>query len=63
MLEQESLFRTYTHESNELNDAYHLAALTALLGPPPPAFLRKSKDTSKYWSIDGVSHNHCRWLF
>jgi hypothetical protein len=25
----------YDHESRELNDAHHLAAITALIGPPP----------------------------
>jgi serine/threonine-protein kinase SRPK3 len=27
--------------------------MTALLGPPPPEFLKRSKETSKYWDIDG----------
>jgi serine/threonine-protein kinase SRPK3 len=62
LLERESLFRTYDNESEELNNAYHLAAMTALLGPPPPEFLKKSKETSKYWNIDGWSQNHPPWL-
>lgn len=44
----------YDHESPELNDAHHLAAMTVLLGPPPIEFLKKSKDTSKYWNEDGM---------
>ena len=27
--------------------------MTALLGPPPPEFLNKSKETRKYWNEDG----------
>jgi hypothetical protein len=27
--------------------------MTALLGPPPPEFLNKNKETSKYWNEDG----------
>ncbi|KAF7863172.1 hypothetical protein EAF04_007255 [Stromatinia cepivora] len=27
--------------------------ITALLGPPPPEFLKRSKETSKYWNEDG----------
>ncbi|KAH9216811.1 kinase-like protein [Leptodontidium sp. 2 PMI_412] len=54
LLERESLFHTYNGELEELNNAHHLAAMTALLGPPPPRFLEKSKETSKYWNIDGT---------
>ncbi|KAH7317229.1 kinase-like protein [Rhexocercosporidium sp. MPI-PUGE-AT-0058] len=54
LLERESLFRTYDNKSEELNNAYHLAVMTALLGPPPTEFLKRSKETSKYWSIDGT---------
>ncbi len=32
------LFNAYDTDSPELNDAHHLAAMTALLGPPPPEF-------------------------
>jgi hypothetical protein len=27
--------------------------MTALLGPPPPEFLKGSKETSKFWNEDG----------
>jgi serine/threonine-protein kinase SRPK3 len=30
--------------------------MTALLGPPPPEFLNRSKETSKYWNEDGKCH-------
>ncbi|KAK2601853.1 hypothetical protein QQS21_004636 [Conoideocrella luteorostrata] len=52
LLQQEGIFRVY-NESEELNDAYHLAAMTALLGPPPDVFLRRSDKTSKYWNAEG----------
>jgi len=52
-IEQESLFDVYDSESEELNDARHLAAMTALLGPPPPEFLKRSEETRKYWNSDG----------
>ncbi|KAH8585940.1 kinase-like domain-containing protein [Bisporella sp. PMI_857] len=48
LLERESLFYIYNYESEELNDALHLAAMTALLGPPPSEFLNRSKDTGKW---------------
>ncbi len=46
-------FDVYDAGSPELNDAHHLAAMTALLGPPPPEFFERSEQTSKYWSEDG----------
>ncbi|KAK4149938.1 hypothetical protein C8A00DRAFT_37469 [Chaetomidium leptoderma] len=54
LLEPEALFDVYAADSPELNDAHHLAAMTALLGPPPPEFLKRSEETSKYWSEDGT---------
>ncbi|KFH44240.1 Serine/threonine-protein kinase-like protein [Hapsidospora chrysogenum ATCC 11550] len=53
LLQGESLFGVYSRESTEKNDAHHLAAMTALLGPPPPEFLRKSEETSRYWDNNG----------
>ncbi|KAI9774731.1 MAG: hypothetical protein M1839_001651 [Geoglossum umbratile] len=47
------LFRIY-HESEEDNDAQHLAVMHALLGPPPPEFLARSEETRKYWDADGT---------
>ncbi|KAF5659973.1 serine threonine kinase [Fusarium circinatum] len=49
------IFRVYDN-SQELNDAYHLAAMTALLGPPPDVFLRRSDKTRKYWDSEGKWH-------
>ncbi|KPM34438.1 hypothetical protein AK830_g12138 [Neonectria ditissima] len=56
LLDRESLFRVYDQESEERNDAYHLAAMTALLGPPPPKFLEKTEKTCRYWNKDGQWH-------
>ncbi|KAI0970831.1 kinase-like protein [Xylaria arbuscula] len=53
LLEEEPLFSIYDKESPELNDAHHLAAMTALLGPPPSEFVRRSKKASKFWNEDG----------
>ncbi|KAI6765671.1 hypothetical protein HG530_006741 [Fusarium avenaceum] len=55
LLQQEGIFRVYD-QSEELNDAHHLAAMTSLLGPPPDVFLRRSDKTSKYWNKDGEWH-------
>ncbi|CAM6001882.1 unnamed protein product [Sphagnum balticum] len=66
-LKRRSLFRIYDKESEDLNNAHHLAAMTALLGPPPPEFLKRSKETCKYWDVDeervtaGQAYYH-RWL-
>jgi hypothetical protein len=53
LLEGEPLFDVYDKESVEMNDAHHLAAMTALLGPPPREFLERSVETKKYWDEDG----------
>ncbi|VTT76303.1 unnamed protein product [Fusarium fujikuroi] len=55
LLHKKGIFRVYD-ESGELNDAHHLAAMTALLGPPPDVFLRRSDKTRKYWDTDGKWH-------
>lgn len=57
LLERKSLFTVYDTNSEEQNDAHHLAAMTALLGPPPSEFLQMSKETSKYWDQKGNDHN------
>ncbi|KAK0387572.1 hypothetical protein NLU13_3818 [Sarocladium strictum] len=56
LFEQQSLFRIYDEHSPEQNDAQHLAAMTALLGPPPPEFLQRSELTQKYWNMNGQWH-------
>ncbi|KAG7152069.1 Dual specificity protein kinase CLK2 like [Verticillium longisporum] len=53
LLERGNLFTVYDHESKEKNDAHHLAAMTALLGPPPAEFLKRSEEADKYWEDDG----------
>ncbi|KAI1347028.1 kinase-like protein [Xylaria sp. FL0043] len=53
LLEQEPLFSIYDQTYQENNDIYHLAAMTALLGPPPPEFLKRSEKAAKYWDKDG----------
>nr|RBQ85984.1 hypothetical protein FVER53263_06598 [Fusarium verticillioides] len=55
LLHKHGIFRVY-EKSEELNDAYHLAAITALLGPPPDVFLRRSDKTRKYWDAEGKWH-------
>ncbi|AEO63734.1 uncharacterized protein THITE_2147851 [Thermothielavioides terrestris NRRL 8126] len=59
LLEPKMLFDVYDTDSPELNNAHHLAAMTALLGPPPPEFLKRSGETSKYWSEDGEPMDQC----
>ncbi|RDA82551.1 hypothetical protein CP532_0938 [Ophiocordyceps camponoti-leonardi (nom. inval.)] len=56
LLERDGLFRVYNKDCEEDNDSHHLAAMTALLGPPPPEFLRRSDETKKYWDNDGQWH-------
>ncbi|CAK7228346.1 hypothetical protein SEUCBS140593_006885 [Sporothrix eucalyptigena] len=41
---------------NDLNDAHHMAAMTALLGPPPKEFRDRSKESIKYWDEQGNWH-------
>lgn len=54
-MHEKGIFRVYD-KSGELNDAHHLAAMTALLGPPPDVFLRRSDKTRKYWDAEGKWH-------
>jgi hypothetical protein len=35
------------------SDAHRLAEMVAMLGPPPPDFLRKSPHSLKYWDSSG----------
>ncbi|EWY87454.1 CMGC/SRPK protein kinase [Fusarium oxysporum NRRL 32931] len=55
LLHNKGIFRVYD-KSEELNDAHHLATMTALLGPPPDVFLRRSDKTRKYWDAEGKWH-------
>ncbi|KAJ3579248.1 hypothetical protein NPX13_g1323 [Xylaria arbuscula] len=53
LLETHPLFRIYDEDSEDLNGAHHLAAMTALLGSPPAEFLKRSEKTAIYWDKDG----------
>ena len=39
-----------------LDDEQHLAEMVSLMGPPPPAFLKRSEKCQKYWDENGKSH-------
>lgn len=47
------IFKVYDPEDEFLNDAHHLAAMIALLGPPPQEFLERSQEALKYWDEKG----------
>ncbi|KAI9674241.1 MAG: hypothetical protein M1829_003788 [Trizodia sp. TS-e1964] len=49
-LERRALFRIYDHASAELNDAHHLATMTA---PPPREFPTRSSETGMYLDENG----------
>ncbi|KAK7398405.1 hypothetical protein QQX98_012223 [Neonectria punicea] len=44
----------YALKDRVLNDEQHLAEMVSLMGPPPPSFIRRSKECQKYW--DGEGH-------
>ncbi|KFA46178.1 hypothetical protein S40293_03808 [Stachybotrys chartarum IBT 40293] len=52
-IEQKSIFPIYDAASEENNNAHHLAAMVALLGPPPLQFLKRTPDATKYWDQNG----------
>lgn len=54
MLEKGPLFRNYDEDSQKLNEAHHLAAIAALTGNPPAAFLERSKKAAQFWNEDGT---------
>lgn len=47
------LFEIYDPGDEFLNNAHHLAAMVALLGPPPREFLDRSQESLKYWDENG----------
>lgn len=49
------IFKIHSYEDEFLNNAYHLASMIALLGPPPREFLKRSQESSKYWDESGRS--------
>ncbi|KAI0521487.1 kinase-like domain-containing protein [Xylaria bambusicola] len=53
LLEKELLCDIYDTHSQDLNDTHHLAAMTALIGPPPSGFLKRSDRTAQFWNKDG----------
>ncbi|KAI6344114.1 hypothetical protein MCOR25_011112 [Pyricularia grisea] len=53
LLEPEPLFEVYDPTDNGLNEAFHLAHMVALMGPPPLQFLKRSATSAKYWDKDG----------
>ncbi|KAK6211636.1 protein kinase [Colletotrichum tabaci] len=54
LLEGGSLFNVQDSAPTALNDAHHIAAMVAVLGPPPAEFLARSAETAKYWNKDGT---------
>lgn len=53
LLQPESLFHLYDANDPALNEAHHLANMTALLGLPPLEFLRRSTKSNEYWDENG----------
>lgn len=53
MMQPTSLFEIYNTKDEFLNDAHHLAAMTALFGPPSREFLDRSQESLKYWDENG----------
>jgi hypothetical protein len=57
LLERESLFHLYDANDPVRNEAHHLANMTALLGPPPLEFLKRSSKSHEYWDENGKPNN------
>ncbi|TLS28937.1 hypothetical protein PpBr36_02058 [Pyricularia pennisetigena] len=53
LLEPEPLFKVYEPTDSALNEAFHLAHMVALMGPPPLEFLKRSATSTRYWDEDG----------
>ncbi|KAH8747455.1 kinase-like protein [Diaporthe sp. PMI_573] len=53
MMQPADLFKIYGPEDEFLNNAHHLAAMIALLGPPPRESLVRSQESLKYWDENG----------
>ena len=45
----------FARKNGMLDDEQHLAEMVSLMGPPPPAFLKRSEKCRKYWDEDGKS--------
>lgn len=53
MMQPRRIFKIYDLEDELMNKAHHLAAMIALLGPPPLEFLERSEESWKYWDENG----------
>ncbi|KAK7414584.1 hypothetical protein QQZ08_012529 [Neonectria magnoliae] len=53
LLEPKGLFQIYDIDNLEINEAFHLAHMVRILGPPPLDFLRRSPKSQKYWDDAG----------
>ncbi|KAG5974773.1 hypothetical protein E4U58_002595 [Claviceps cyperi] len=49
LLEPKGLFQIYDFNHPEINEAFHLAHMVRILGPPPLDFSRRSPKSRKYW--------------
>lgn len=59
MLEHHHLFKA-RNPDRELDDAYHLAEMHAVLGAPPLEFLTRSDKSFQFWDKDGRSYLLCQ---
>lgn len=53
MLEVNKLFKCHNPEG-VFDDAYHLAGMIAIMGPPPLEFLRRSENSKRFWDAEGM---------
>ncbi|KAG5963288.1 hypothetical protein E4U56_002793 [Claviceps arundinis] len=53
LLEPKGLFQIYNYNNSEINEAFHLAHMVRILGPPPLDFLQRSPKSQKYWDDAG----------
>ncbi len=55
MLTNKPLFDGRNPVTGEYENRFHLASIVALLGPPPPEFLRRSEWSLEYFDEHGKS--------
>lgn len=53
LFEPRLLFRA-RNPDHELDDAYHLAEMKAVLGEPPLEFLARSETSCRFWDGNGL---------
>ncbi|KAG5290300.1 protein kinase [Histoplasma capsulatum G186AR] len=53
LLAKRTLFHRQNPETEEPDDRYLLAEMTAVLGPPPPEFVRRSRVCQVFWDENG----------